>query len=204
MTPHQFTWYMVVNSLTAIGTIGAVIVALFGKKFFRPKLAVTLANPQGEVATWKKGDGKEGKARFYQARITNKRRWSAATNISLHLVAVHEERSDNEFHEDWSGDVQMRWKHTSSFPQPSYVGKPVDYDLANVNRDGFVQLNPIVAASLNTVRTGKCRFQIVLQARATECDSPLVRVEISWDGKWEDATESMAKHFIIKMADANG
>ncbi len=85
MTHSQFVWYMVVNGLVACGTIGAVFVALFGKRFFRPKLKLTLPNPQGELAKWKH-DGKEMSARFYQIRVTNNRRWSPATNIGVHLI----------------------------------------------------------------------------------------------------------------------
>ena len=94
MTQCQFFWYMVVNSLVALGTIGAVFVALFGKKFYRPKLELTLANPKGELAKWTVG-GKDMSARFYQVRVTNRRRWSPANNVGIHLIGIDEQRPDD-------------------------------------------------------------------------------------------------------------
>jgi len=197
MTDLQFTWYMIVNGFVAIGTIGAVVAALFGKKLFPPKLELTLAQPLGELTKWKQ-EGLDKGARFYHVRVTNKRRWSPATNLGVHLIAMEEERSDNKFYRDWEGDVQLKWKHTNSIPQPGQVGKPVDYDLVSVNSECFVSLHPIAAAtSLNRVRTDRCRFRVWIQARATECDSPVVRIEMSWDGKWSEGNEEMSKHFII-------
>lgn len=190
---------MVVNSLVAIGTLGAVIVALFGKKFFPPKLKIILPDPLGELTKWKK-DGKDKCARFYHARVTNTRRWSPATNLSLHLIAVEEERSDHTFSDEWKGDVQLKWKYPSHYPQPSYIGKSADYDLVSVDAEHFVSLHPIAAEStLNRVRTEEFRIRVWLQARATESDSPVVIVEISWDGTWAEANEEMKKHFITKI-----
>lgn len=184
-----------------LATFGAVLVALFGKKFYPPQLEITLPNPFGELTKWEK-DGKGHGARFYHARVINTRRWSPASNVSLHLIAVEEERSDHSFSDDWKGDVQLKWKHPGHYPQPSYIGKPVDYDLVSVDAGHFVSLHPIAAAStLNRVRTEKFRVRVWLQARATESDSPVVIVETSWDGTWIESSEEMNKHFIIKIVD---
>jgi hypothetical protein len=198
MTDCQFFWYMVVNGLVALGTIGAVIVALFGKKFAPPELEITLANPFGEFTKWEK-EGKTHCSRFYQARVVNKRRWSPGTNLSLNLIAVEEERSDHTLSDEWQGDVQIKWKHPHHYPQPNNIGKPVDYDLVSVDAEHFVSLHPIAAASsLNRVRKEKFRIRVWLQARTTEADSPVTKFDISWDGTWAETTEEMKKHFIVK------
>ena len=83
MTDHQFHWYMAVNWLVAVGTLGAVFVALFGRFLFRPKLQLELESTKGEWTSWRK-EGKEMLARYYHVRATNpRRRWSSATGISL-------------------------------------------------------------------------------------------------------------------------
>lgn len=199
MTDHQFVWYMLINALVAIGTIGAVIVALFGKKFFPPKLELTLVSPNGELTGWKNKEGKQEYARFYHVRVSNERRWSPATDVSMHIIAMLEERADHELHEDWRGDIQITWRFRSNYPQPTRVGKAVDYDIVSVNDQGYVSLHPIAAASsFRKVRNGKCRFTILLQAKSAEGDSDVAKANISWDGTW-DETEAMAKHFIIRL-----
>jgi hypothetical protein len=200
MTDCQFFWYMVVNVLVALGTIGAVVVALFGKKFYPPKLQVTLANPLGELAEWQR-EGKKHAARFYQARVTNKRRWSPGTNPSLYLMRVEEERSDHTFSDEWQGDVQLKWKHPGNYAQPNSIGKPVDYDLVSVDAELFASLHPIAAASsLTRNRKEKFRIRVWLQVRSAEADSPVTKFEISWDGTRAEEEGEMKKHFIVKPA----
>jgi hypothetical protein len=200
MTDCQFFWYMVVNGLVALGTIGTVVVALFGKKFYPPKLEIILTNPLGELTKWEK-DGKKHAARFYHARVINRRRWSPGSNLSLNLIAVEEERSDRTFSDEWQGDVQIKWKHPRNYPQPTSIGKTVDYDLVSVDAEHFVSLYPIAAtSSLSRVRKEKFRIRVWLQARSAEADSPVTKFDISWDGTWVEAEEEMKKHFIVKLA----
>jgi len=203
-TQTEIWIYLIATIFMGVMTLGVVLVALFGKKWFPPKLEITIPNPLGDLTRWQK-DGKKHYARFYHARVTNTRRWSPASNLSLHLITVEEERADHTFSDEWSGDVQLKWKHPRYYPQPSFLGKPVDYDLVSVDANHFVSLHPIAAATnLNRVRNEKCRFRLWLQAKATESDSPVVGVEISWDGTWAEATDEMSKHFIIKQVGSGG
>ena len=83
----------------AIGTLSAVIVALFSqafrKKFFPPKLALQLVNPDGEKThvqlTWYENNEKkelQKDARYYHLRVTNSRRWSSANQVQVILLQV--------------------------------------------------------------------------------------------------------------------
>jgi hypothetical protein len=198
-TQTEICIYLIATIIMGLATVGAVFFALFGKKFCPPKLEIILANPLGELTKWEK-DGKKHCARFYQARVINTRRWSPGTNLSLNLIAVEEERSDHTFSDEWQGDVQIKWKHPHHYPQPNYIGKPVDYDLVSVDAEHFVSLHPIAAASsLNRVRTEKFRICVWLQARSTEADSPVTNFDISWDGIWAEETAEMSKHLIVKI-----
>ena len=197
MSNSQFIWYMVVNIFVAFGTVGAVIVALFGRKFFPPKLEVELANPQGEFTSWTQ-DGKEHKARYYQVQVRNKRRWSPASDVSVHIVQMLVPGPDTILHEEWQGDVPITWKFRSSYPEPNRVGKPINYDLVSVNDENQVSLHPIAAAtSFNRIRAGSCRFAVLVQAKSAERDSKIVKINVSWDGIWERETEQMARHFFV-------
>ncbi len=104
MTDCQFFWYMLVNALVALGTIGAVIVALFHDYFkLAPQLCLRLLSDRGEKVRF--GDGVEG--RFYHLRVQNNRRWSMATSTGLHLVRL-ERRGPGE---EWG-----TWGQTERYP----------------------------------------------------------------------------------------
>jgi hypothetical protein len=200
-TQTEICIYLIATIIMGLATVGAVFFALFGKKFCPPKMEIILPDPTGELAQWQK-EGKDHRAWFYHARVINRRRWSPGTNLSLNLIAVEEERSDHTFSEEWQGDVKIRWKHPTHYPQPNYIGKPVDYDLVSVDEGHFVSLHPTAASSsFNRVRKEKFRIRAWLQARSTEADSPFTKVEISWDGIWIAAEQEMKKHFIVKIID---
>jgi len=55
----------------------------------------------------------------------------------------------------------------------------------------------------NPVRTVACRLALFLQARSTQADSPIYRVEISWDGNWEDGDTEIQRHLTINVIEAD-
>jgi hypothetical protein len=197
-THTEICVYLAATIFVGLATLLLALVALFGKKFYPPKLEITLPDPPGELAKWKR-DGKDHRAWFYHARVVNRRRWSPGTNLSLNLIAVEEERADHTFSEEWQGDVQIRWKYPSHYPQPNSIGKPVDYDLVSFDEDRFVSLHPIAASS--PLKWDKAfRIRVWLQARSTEGDSLVTRFYISWNGAWAEAEKEMGKYFSIKPA----
>ena len=38
-----------------------------------------------------------------------------------------------------------------------------------------------------------------LQARGTRTDSQICRIEIAWDGKWDDSDSEMKRHLVIRQ-----
>ena len=95
-----FWWNWWPQLAVAVGTIGAVLVALFGQafraKFFPPKLSLRLENTSGEAiqeSAWK--------ARYYHLRVSNSRRWSPAHEVRVVLLR-EEEPGPNE-------DLQVIW-----------------------------------------------------------------------------------------------
>jgi len=84
------------EALTAIGTVGAVLVALFGDWIKRtvvpPRLDVELSNTRGLRIPVNllspDGSQRESEARFYHVRVSNMRRRSDAHQVQLYLVRL--------------------------------------------------------------------------------------------------------------------
>lgn len=198
----------------AFGTIATVIVALFGQafrtKFFPPRLTLQLLAAEGEKAkvrlAWlEQGVPKERweDARYYHLQVSNKRRWSPASNVQVFLMRVEEPGPDGDLQLRWTGDIPMRWRHQEVFPPTRPIGPSADSDLCSVVKGKWLELLPLVAPfNLEIKRREKCLVVLSLQARGNEADSPILRVQISWDGGWEDGAQEMKRHLVVKVLDS--
>ncbi len=89
-------WSLFVNVFVAIGTIGSVIVALFGNwirlTFFPPRLSIGLLNTEGEKITLTNSATGQvvDEARYYHLLVSNGRRWFTATNVDVRLLQIEE------------------------------------------------------------------------------------------------------------------
>ena len=93
---------MAVSTLVALGTVGSVIVALFGNRLrarlwppiFKaqllippdPKMPITLTATGAQVDV----------ARYYHLTVSNARMWSTAEDTALHLIRIEEAGPDGE------------------------------------------------------------------------------------------------------------
>jgi hypothetical protein len=208
-----FWWNWWVNAGVAVGTFTAVLVALFGQafrgKFFPPVLSLRVLNPDGELTTvrlrWHEGNEvKESSedARYYHARVTNSRRWSPAAQLQVLLLQVEEPGPNGKLHVTWSGAVPLAWRHQELFPPARTIGAPADVDLCSVVKDKWLQLHPLVRPfNLDVERRSATTLVLSLQAQANEADSPVLRLEIAWDGKWEDGSQEMRRHLSVEPVD---
>lgn len=212
MTPDtQFWWNWWISAAVAFGTFAAVFVALFRdfrSKFFPPRLTLKLAVPEGEKAkvrlTWlEQGEPKERgeDARYYHIRVSNDRRQlSPAKAVQVFLIRMEEPGPDGELQVKWIGDIPMRWRNQEFFPLTRTIGPPYDSDLCCVVKGKWLELLPLIAPyNLDVKRTQKSLFVLSLQARANETDSAILRVQISWDGGWEDGDLEMKNHLKVKV-----
>ncbi len=210
-TEAQFWWNWWISVAAAFGTVAAVIVALFGQafrtKFFPPKLALTLVAPEGEKArvrlVWlEQGVSKERweDARYYHLKVSNQRRWSPANNVQVFLMRLEEPGPDGDLQIKWTGDVPMRWRHQEVFPPARPIGPAADCDLCSVVKGKWLELLPLITPfNLDVKRGDKCLVVLSLQARGNEADSSILRVQVSWDGKWDDGAQEMKQHLIVKV-----
>jgi hypothetical protein len=206
MTPEQFQLYMVVNTLVAIGTIGAVIVALFQAfwvKLWPPKLTFNIVDHAGEKTYF--ANPKPGQAsavRYYHLHVLNLRRWSPARDVSLHLIGVEVPAvGGGGFERAWFGSIPIRCRHQEIYPLQQTIGTAVDYDLCSISEEGPVlALMPIITpTNLRCQFRIEVRFVASFQAKAAECDSKVLRVEFAWDGQWEGGDTEMQRHFKLKV-----
>lgn len=213
-TDAQFWWNWWVAVAAAFGTITTVVVALFGQafrtKFFPPRLALQLLSPEGErtqvrLEWYEHGvsgvaQSRMEDARYYHLRVSNKRRWSPANNVQVFLVRVEEPGPDGDLQLKWIGDVPMRWRHQEVFPPVRPIGPAADCDLCCVVKGKWLELLPLIAPfNLEVKRRERCVVVLSLQARGNESDSSIVRVQISWDGGWEDGAQEMKHHLTVKL-----
>ena len=194
----------------AAGTIGAVIVALFGQafraKFFPPKLTISLADESGEstILSIPPAQGSNeatriAEARFYHLRVTNTRRWSPATDTRIVLLQSEEPGPDGRLQVRWTGDIPLAWRHNSVFPPFRVVGPDAYADLCSVVNGSWMQLHTLAKpVTLNTIRSEASTIVLSLQAQSTQASSAPLRLRISWDGLFEKGAQEMQKHLTIK------
>lgn len=181
----------------------------FRGKFFPPKLSLTLANLDGEktrvrLAWTENNEPKERweDARYYHIRVTNARRWSPARQVQVVLLHVEEPGADGQFVVSWSGDIPVGWRHQQLFPPFRTIGPEADVDLCSIVKGKWLQLHPlIVPFNLDVVRRQPVTLILSLQARSNECDSAVLRVQVSWDGQWHDGAQEMRRHLVFKGVD---
>ncbi|MBZ5698972.1 MAG: hypothetical protein LAN18_10555 [Acidobacteriia bacterium] len=207
MTNHQFFWYMVVQVLVAVGTVGAVVATLvqaFRGKLWPPKLSLFLRSEVGEKTRYSNpAPGHAPDVRYYHLCVTNERSWSPARDLSVHLMRIDQPGPDDKFQIKWSGDVPICCRDQQIYPLKQTIGSPIEYDICCVGKNPCVlRILPIIAPNnLTTQWTGPVKINLLLQVKCSENSSARASVQISWDGTWDDGDAEMKKHFKIKVSE---
>jgi hypothetical protein len=196
-----FWWSWGVQLAIAAGTIGAVVVALFGQalrsKFFPPRLNLALVRPEGELTRFLTGS----QVRYYHLRVSNSRRWSPAQGVQVVLLQLEEPAADGSFRIAWRGDMPLGWRHQSLFPVARTIGAEADVDLCSVTEEPTLQLHPLlVPFNLQATRKAAVNWIVTVQARGDEADSPPLRIKIAWDGTWNQGESEMRQHLVVQTA----
>lgn len=193
----------VVQLIVAVicGGLGGAIFTWWANRKFRmpPVLRLRLTRKEGERVKINAPGGMED-GRFFHVTASNSRRWSPAHDVQIFLTRLDEPGPDGTFHPTWVGDLPMRWRNQESGPLTRTIGHEYDSDICSVTKGQRLQIMSLILPfNLNPVRTGACRLALFLQARSTEADSPMYRLEISWDGLWEDGDTEIQKHLTIRI-----
>lgn len=136
--------------LVAAGTIGAVIVALYGEqikaKWFAPKLKISLLNSDGRVTPVtlidpinnipRKEDG-----RYYYISVWNeKRNLSTAHQVQVFLTRLEKKDATGEYKVEWDGEIPLRWEHQEIYPLSRTIGYPINIDMCSVVKNKWVEI----------------------------------------------------------------
>lgn len=208
MDDPGFWWNWGVQALVALGTIGAVLVALFGDFLHPPKLRLSLDNPNGVFALVQHTVTDTGggtfqsaaqDARYYHMRVTNHRRWFSAHHVQVLLLQVEALGQDNNVEVKWTGEIPLGWQNQALYPTARTIGHAASVDLCSVVRGQWLQLHPLMRPiNLTVFWPAPCALTLTLQARGDEGDSPPVRVRVAWDGQWADGSQGLQGHLSIE------
>ncbi len=189
----------------AIGTIGAVIVALWGNRLSHmfglgPKLNLSLVDAQGELVI---PTGRSDSLRYYHVKVFNSHKWSPANNVRVMITGLFTLAADgNLVRHKMVGSLQLMWRFANVHPQYSVVG-PDDYaDLGYISDGKDFVLTPFVRPNnFPHSLSAKQKMVVELQAFADNTESLPLCIEISWDGVFTEDTLEMAKHLVVKEVD---
>lgn len=205
----QFWWNWAATFAGVIVNLLVVLVALFGERFwhraFPPVLRMQLVEPLGEKTVahlLQNGTTTTVDVRFFHLKVWNDRRkWSPAHSVQVYLTSIEEIAPNGNFQQTWAGNVPMRWRDQEFTSITQTLGAPKDSDLLMVGKQGLtLSLMPLLAPNnLAVNRQGQCRFIARLQIRSNETDSEDFRIQVSWDGVWEDGDTEMGKHLRVEM-----
>lgn len=165
----------------ALGTVGAVVVALFGNlrgKIFPPRLKINIHDEEGYST---EGDDP---SIYYHLEIRNERRWAPATQVQFYLTRVELFVEDKPT-QIWFGELPMRWRYQESFPLTRTIGSPIQCDLCHTTSEDVQIMTLFQSEELPGKWPMKERAALTLQARSVEIDSPQIRIDISWNAQTE-------------------
>lgn len=208
-------WWANPDWWVAIGTLGAVLIALFGDRWkrwlFPPRFKISLKSQAGAptpvTLTAPDGTVRTEKGRYYHVRVANT--GTVATNAAVFLTSVMLPSAGGGWHQAWSGEVPLTWSHPELYGVFRSIGvTPVDADLLSLIKDKWVELcvlirpNALPHDSIPPIHPGRWRdtMQIVVtvQVKATEGQSEPRLFHIAWDKSWEDGDEEIKRHLCIK------
>ena len=188
----------------AMGTLLVVVVALFEEqrraRFVSPRLKLKLLRKKGKKTQLRTNLGEVvDDVRYYHLQVWNERRWSPAEHVQVYLIRVDELGPSDELESAWVENVPIRWHDQEIVPLFQTIGAAKDCDFCRVEKKGGLSLMPlIVPNNLNARRQGKCKFAAWLQARSNQADPQDIRIQVSWDGLWENSDTEIQRHLEVR------
>lgn len=163
-------WTFGINFLQAVGTLGAVAVALFGKwlqaKLFPPRLELRLRSAQGDLGKRMFPNGFVEQDRWYHMRVSNGRRWSPVRSVRVMLVRIERlDPSTGAYQLAWEGETPMRWEHQEFNSPVRTIGPSGFADLFHIAKSGVPELAPQYA-SFNVPRQFNANETVILSLEA--------------------------------------
>ena len=209
---EQFWWNWYIQLATAIATFLAVLVALFLdwiRSFFPPNLVLISKNERGVWTdpTYMQKSGQPPFAtvsRWYHVEVSNTRRWRRATDTQVYLINYEILNAAGEYVPKPPGAIPLKIRNVGFVETGRNLGPPIEWDLCSIIRESGCGEGPVLQLQVAVVPTNmiietRQKFQVALtlQARSVEADSDTLRVEIIWNGQWDDDESRMAQNLIV-------
>ena len=204
---HDYEW--IFHALIAFGTLLAVVVALFGdwlkNRWWRPTIKLELLSRLGTFAKAQllapDGSARPADARYYHLMVSNPGRWPAATGVQVYLLRIEEPGAGGHLNVIWTGDVPLAWRHQAIHPLARTIGADAHCDLLCVVENKWVEVLTILKTVDFPFTQKRNPFQgvvLTVQARGAETDSKVMRIRISWDGRWNAGDVEMGRHLEVQ------
>jgi hypothetical protein len=115
------------------------------------------------------------------------------------MLEIQEPDASGEMKPMWQGMMPLKWRSVGYLPLGKTIGYPAECDLCHAIKDGWIEISPAIPEpAMKVQRTEQCSFMLVLQARSVEEDSDVIRVQISWNGRWSSDADEMARNLVIR------
>jgi hypothetical protein len=194
-------WNLLVQSFVAIGTILAVILAIWGdlirSVLVPPKLRLHVHNPRGTPTQFNDGQ----KVYFYHLRVKNSRTWSPARNCHVTLRELYRRGPDQLFHPvALPVPVQFIWAPAEFTPPRIHLVTEQVLDFGTLTEHG--RFTPRLAVMLNDFKgfvnpNDAVRFCLEICADGYHAARFQV-FEVAWNGKWSENPNQMAENLQIR------
>ncbi len=186
MWPHEIgNWAEV---FTAVGTVGAVIVALFADvikaRIAHARLDMRLkpGNVHVDVAKDGSQDNPERRtvaSRWFHLRVENRKRLFPAKAVSVFVLQI-EQRRDGLWHSIWAGEASLFWRYSNDVFRD--MGE-ADCDLLYFIQGGPLKLRKAPWTGIDTFEP-PVDLRLTLRAQAADARSRPVYVVVKWNGEW--------------------
>lgn len=195
-------WNLFSNFLIAIGTIGAVLVAIFGnwikQRIFSAKLDVQVLNEEGELTSYTNNE----QVIYFHLKVINLRKSVIVKNCRIYLKKIQKRQADSEFHDlPLSVPPRFPWAPAGSSPEAIDVVTEQVLDFGAI-AENAKEFKPIVVPVFNSFKgnlTSNESFRYFIEIIADNYrPKELTVIEVSWDGKWTSSLNEMKSSLIIK------
>lgn len=203
MTEYE-KYSLLVGILGSLLTFMVVIVALWGERirqwWTKPKLKISLADPQGSFTT--RGDGK--KARYYSLDVINERHSSPAKNVRILLTEITKQGPDGNWRPIvFSGPVHVTWKWPNITPAYTTIGPDEMSTFGFVVEDAkrFALQLYWCPNNLDPTFPPNEPIRMRFKAVSDSAESNTLTVQVAWDGVWNEGSKEMQQHLIVKVVE---
>ena len=207
MIEEASKYKLVLDTLTAVGTVGATWAAIWGdrvrRRLFAPSLQVALLDDKGEFTK----DGAGNPLLIFHLRIKNNKPDHPAEDCEAHLIEI------------WRGNLNDAFERVVMVTPRRLLWAPRElnppaitiYEEAILDF-GLLQSRSLIAGQTNCFVPWLENFpnnfsgyvssnetmRFVIQVRARNLARPvLATFEVYWDGHWAADAEKMREHVII-------